>query len=41
MSNTQFVPLERLVVSALKVRRTDRKADIGALAASIAAHGLL
>ena len=41
MSNHQLIPLNRLVVSRLNVRRTDRKADIDALAASIAAHGLL
>lgn len=41
MSTHQLIPLNRLVVSRLNVRRTDRKADIDALAASIAAHGLL
>jgi|CXWL01.1.fsa_nt_gi ParB family chromosome partitioning protein len=41
MTSHQFIPLNRLVVSRLNVRRTDRKADIDALAASIAAHGLL
>ena len=35
------IPLNRLVQSELNVRRTDRKADIEALAASIKAHGLL
>jgi ParB family chromosome partitioning protein len=41
MSNLQLIPLKRLIVSRLNVRRTDRKADIDALAASISAHGLL
>lgn len=41
MSNLQLIPLNRLIVSRLNVRRTDRKADIDALAASISAHGLL
>ena len=41
MSNLQLIPLNRLIVSLLNVRRTDRKADIDALAASITAHGLL
>ena len=40
MTNHHFIPLNRLVVSRLNVRRTDRKADIDALAASIAAHYL-
>lgn len=40
-SSIQFVPLNRLLASQHNVRRTDRKADIAALAASIAAHGLL
>lgn len=40
-SPIQFVPLNRLVASQHNVRRTDRKSDIDALAASIAAHGLL
>jgi ParB family transcriptional regulator, chromosome partitioning protein len=35
------IPLHRLVQSELNARRTDRKADIEALAASIKAHGLL
>ncbi len=37
----QFIPLNRLVVSPRNVRRKDRKADIEALAASIASRGLL
>jgi ParB family chromosome partitioning protein len=37
----QYVPLNSLLTSQLNVRRTDRKADIEALAASIASHGLL
>lgn len=37
----EFIPLNRLSASKLNARRTDRKADIEALAASIAAHGLL
>ncbi|MDP3736419.1 MAG: ParB/RepB/Spo0J family partition protein [Hyphomonadaceae bacterium] len=37
----QSIPLNRLLVSSDNVRRTDRKADIEALAASIASHGLL
>ena len=41
MSNLQLIPLNRLIVSRLNVRRTDRKADIDTLAASISAHGLL
>lgn len=36
-----FVPVSKLVVHEDNVRRTDRRADIEALAASIAAHGLL
>jgi ParB family transcriptional regulator, chromosome partitioning protein len=36
-----FVPVCKLVVHADNVRRTDKRADIEALAASIAAHGLL
>ncbi len=40
-SSIQFVPLNRLTTSQHNVRRTDRKADIDALAASIAAVGLL
>ena len=41
MSHIQMIPLNRLVVSANNVRRTERKADLNSLAASIAAHGLL
>lgn len=37
----QFIPLNLLVVSAANVRRTDRKADLESLMASIKAHGLL
>lgn len=37
----QFIPLNKLVASPRNVRRKDRKADIDALAASIAARGLL
>lgn len=37
----QFIPLNKLVVSPRNVRRKDRKADIEALAASIASRGLL
>lgn len=37
----QFIPLNKLVVSDLNVRRSNRKVDIEALAASIASHGLL
>lgn len=40
-SSYQVIPLNRLVVSAQNVRRTDRKADIASLATSIASHGLL
>lgn len=36
-----FVPVAKLLVHASNVRRTDKRADIDALAASIAAHGLL
>lgn len=36
-----FVPVSKLVVHEDNVRRTDKRADIEALAASIAAHGLL
>jgi ParB family transcriptional regulator, chromosome partitioning protein len=36
-----FVPVSKLVVHADNVRRTDKRADIEPLAASIAAHGLL
>lgn len=39
--NSQLIALNRIKVSALNVRRTDRKVDIDALAASISAHGLL
>ncbi len=41
MSNLQLIPLNRLIVSRLNVRRTDRKSDIDALSASINAHVLL
>jgi ParB family chromosome partitioning protein len=43
MSKTtlQTIPLNKLVVSTVNVRKTDRKADIPALAASITSHGLL
>lgn len=37
----QLIALNKLVVSPRNVRRQDRKADIDALATSIAAHGLL
>jgi ParB family chromosome partitioning protein len=37
----QMIPLNQLVASSANVRKTDAKADIEALAASIAAHGLL
>lgn len=37
----QYIPLNRLAVSPRNVRRRDRKSDIEALAASIAARGLL
>lgn len=37
----QHIPLNRLVVSPRNARRRERKADIDALAASIAANGLL
>lgn len=37
----QFIPLNKLVASPRNVRRRDRKADIDALAASIASRGLL
>lgn len=36
-----FVPVSKLVVHEDNVRRTDKRADIEPLAASIAAHGLL
>lgn len=35
------IPLDKLTVDARNVRRTERRVDIDALAASIAAHGLL
>lgn len=41
MSDIQHIPLNKLVESADNVRRTERKREIDALAASIAAHGLL
>jgi len=41
MSALQLIPLNKLVESKDNVRRTERKRDIDALAASIAAHGLL
>ncbi len=41
MSDIQHIPLNKLVESEDNVRRTERKRDIDALAASIAAHGLL
>ena len=37
----QLIALNNLVASPRNVRKQDRKADIDALAASIAAHGLL
>lgn len=37
----QMIPLNQLVASPANVRKTDAKADVEALAASIAAHGLL
>ena len=37
----EFIPLNKLIASPRNVRRKDRKADIEALAASIAARGLL
>lgn len=37
----QFIPLNKLIASPRNVRRKDRKADIDALASSIAARGLL
>lgn len=40
-SQIQFIPLNKLVASPRNVRRKDRRADIEALAASIAARGLL
>lgn len=41
MSDVHHIPLNKLIVSPANVRRTDRKADIDMLAASIAARGLL
>lgn len=41
MSDIQLIPLNKLVESEDNVRRTERKRDLDALAASIAAHGLL
>jgi ParB family transcriptional regulator, chromosome partitioning protein len=41
MSDIQRIPLNKLVESEDNVRRTERKRGIEALAASIAAHGLL
>lgn len=38
---TCFVPVSKLIVHEDNVRRTDKRADIETLAASIAAHGLL
>ncbi len=40
-TSLQTIPLYRLIISPQNVRRTNRKADIAALAASIASHGLL
>jgi ParB family chromosome partitioning protein len=37
----EHIPLNRLIASEHNVRRSDKKADIEALAASIASHGLL
>ncbi|MFT3727880.1 MAG: ParB/RepB/Spo0J family partition protein [Terricaulis sp.] len=37
----KLIPLNQLVTSAENVRRTDRKADLDSLAASIKTHGLL
>ncbi|RYD84322.1 MAG: hypothetical protein EOP84_05795, partial [Verrucomicrobiaceae bacterium] len=37
----QTIPLNMLIVSTVNVRKTDRKADVSALAASINSHGLL
>ncbi len=39
--SVQYIPLNRLVASEHNARRTDRKADIDSLSASIAALGLL
>lgn len=41
MMAIQDIPLAKLVASPANVRRTGRASNIGALAASIAAHGLL
>src|SRR5262245_61285469 len=41
MSDIQSIPLSKLVLSEANVRRTDKKPDLEALAASIRAHGLL
>lgn len=38
---TCFVPVSKLIVHDDNVRRTDKRADVETLAASIAAHGLL
>jgi ParB family chromosome partitioning protein len=38
---TCFVPVSKLIVHEDNVRRTDKRADVETLAASIAAHGLL
>lgn len=40
-SRVCFVPISKLSVHPDNVRRTDKRADVEALAASIAAHGLL
>lgn len=40
-SGIESIALNRLTVSAINVRKTDRKADVAALAASIQSHGLL
>ncbi len=37
----QLIALNKLAASPRNVRKQDRKADLDALAASIAAHGLL
>lgn len=41
MSDIQSIPLSTLVLSQANVRRTDKKPELDALAASISAHGLL
>lgn len=41
MSEIQSIPLSKLVLSEANVRRTDKKPELEALAASIRAHGLL